>query len=209
MAKTHPFDTHGEEYDRWFDDHEQLYEAELQAVGLLIPEGAEGLEIGVGSGKFAAPLGVQTGLEPSTAMAEKARKRGIKVYTGVAEDLPFPSQQFDYVLMVTTICFVDDIDMAFREANRVLRQNGAIILGFVDRESEIGRSYLARKKTSLFYQDATFYSTEEVLTHLQSTGFEISKIIQTLLPGTHMQEIREGYGTGSFVVIQGVKTSQL
>lgn len=45
--------------------------------------------------------------------AIKAEKQGIRVYCHEAEDLPFSDSEFDFVLMVTTICFVDDISKSF------------------------------------------------------------------------------------------------
>lgn len=141
-----------------------MYDAELEAVRQLVPApGAEGMEVGVGSGKFAAPLGIKIGVEPSEKMATKARKQGITVYPGVAEDLPFSDGRFDFVLTVTTICFVDDVIKSFREAFRVLRPGGSIIVGFVDRESKLGRQYADRRDWSKFYREATFFSTREVL----------------------------------------------
>jgi hypothetical protein len=40
-------------------------------------------------------------------MAAIARTPGIEVTIGTAELLPFAAEEFDYALMVTTICFVD------------------------------------------------------------------------------------------------------
>ena len=129
MPKTEPFEKHSEAYDEWFEKNRDLYEAELEAIRELIPPPeAEGMEVGVGSGKFAAPLGIKIGVEPSEKMAIKARKRGITVYPGIAEDLPFPDGRFDFVLMVTTICFVDDVIKSFVEAFRVLKPGGCIIV---------------------------------------------------------------------------------
>ncbi len=54
-------------------------------------------------------------------MAAKARARGIDVHPGVAEGLPFPDGRFDFILFVTTICFVDDLLKAFEEAFRTLK----------------------------------------------------------------------------------------
>ena len=42
-------------------------------------------------------------------MADKASKLGIHVLPGIAENLPILNSTFDFVLMVTTICFVDDL----------------------------------------------------------------------------------------------------
>lgn len=206
MPKIEPFEKYSDEYDKWFDSHSEIYEAELEAVRRLIPGiGAEGLEVGVGTGKFAVPLGVKTGVDPSEKMAKKARKQGIEVHLGVAEKLPFPDGRFDYILMVTTICFLDDIVQSFKEAFRVLKTHGSIVVGFIERDSDIGKQYSEKKKSSRFYKDATFFSTSEVLTHLTESGFTISKILQTLIPGKTPKTIVEGFGEGSFVVIRGTK----
>ena len=155
MAKTDPFDKHADDYDRWFYEHPLIYEAELKAVDALLPSARDGgLEIGVGSGKFASRLGVPVGVEPSIPMAERAAKLGIAARAGVAEVLPFPDGSFRYVLMVVAICFVDEPLKAFEEACRVIRPGGCIVVGFIDRESEIGRQYESKKQTSVFYRDA-------------------------------------------------------
>ena len=206
MPKTESFEKYSDVYDEWFKKNFDLYEAELEAIRQLIPPpGSEGMEVGVGSGKFAAPLGIKIGVEPSEKMAIKAGMQGINVYPAVAEELPFSDGRFDFVLMVTTICFVDDVIKSFREAFRVLRPNGCIIVGFVDKESELGRQYADKREKSKFYKDATFFSTQEVLRYLKEAGFGAVKIKQTLIPGESQETILDGFGKGAFVVIKGVK----
>ena len=206
MPKIEPFEKNSDAYDDWFEDNHDLYEAELEAVRQLIPSpGAEGMEVGVGSGKFAAPLGIAIGVEPSEKMAIKARKQGINVYPGVAEDLPFPDDRFDFVLMVTTICFVDDVIQSFREVFRVLKPGACIIIGFVDKESKLGRHYAEKREESKFYKEATFFSAQEVLKYLEETGFRPAGIKQTLISGISPETILDGFGQGAFVVIKGVK----
>ena len=206
MAKTEPFDKYSDEYDVWFDKNVDLYEAELAAIRQLIPvHRSQGMEVGVGSGKFAVPLGIKVGVEPSENMATKARLQGIEVYSGVAEELPFSDGKFDYVLMVTTICFVDDVAKSLKEAFRVLKTDGLIIVGFVDKDSELGKEYSEKKESSRFYKDATFFSAHEVLSYLEGSGFVISNILQTLIPGELPNTIMESFGRGSFVVIKAIK----
>ena len=171
----------------------------------LAEPGHGGLEVGVGTGRFAARLAVPTGIEPSSAMAKRAAELGIDVHPGVAEELPFGDETFEYVLMVTTICYVDDPVRAFAEAFRVLRAGGCIVIGFIDRESEIGRSYVSRKNDSVFYRDARFFTTEDVLALLARAGFVDPVARQTLLPGERPHVVREGHGTGAFIVLRGHK----
>jgi ubiquinone/menaquinone biosynthesis C-methylase UbiE len=206
MNGSSPFEQNAEQYDAWFEQHPFAYQSEIEAIRLLLPEPGRGLEIGVGCGLFAVALGIRTGVEPSTVMSERARKRGIKVVKGVAEALPFPDNEFDTALMVTTVCFLDDIDRALQEAFRVLKPGGAFIIGFVDRNSPIGKAYEQRKSESLFYKDATFYAVDDLLTHLKQAGFSMFSFSQTLFrPLDEMREpdqIKKGYGEGSFVVIK-------
>ncbi len=208
MAKVEAFERHTEAYDEWFVRHRDLYRAELEAVRQLMPPaGAEAVEVGVGTGRFAAPLGIRVGVEPSARMAARARRLGIEVHPGVAEDLPFPDGAFDLVLMVTTICFVDDPARALREAWRVLGPGGSVIVGFVDRESALGRRYAARRDESRFYRDATFFTSREVLGLLGEAGFEPVGIRQTVFEEGERTAVAEGFGKGSFVAIRAVKTS--
>jgi len=205
MAKIAPFEDFSEEYDGWFVNHKDKYEAELCALKCFIPAEVNGLEIGVGSGKFAAPLGIKTGIEPSPKMADKAREMGIHVLPGIAEDLPIADNSFDFVLMVTTICFVDDIKKTFQEAFRVLKKEGVIVIGFIDKDSKLGKTYRANKYKTRFYKIAKFFSAEEVLACLMGAGFERFETKQTLFPGDDTQRIEDGFGTGSFVVIKATK----
>ena len=206
MPKTEPFEQHVDLYDAWFDSHQEMYAAELRAIGRFIEPGkGRGLEVGVGSGKFALPLGIKTGIDPAAAMLKKAGATGIKVFCGVAESLPFADQSFDFLLMVTTICFVDDLVQSFREAFRVLRPGGSIIVAFVDKNSNLGRQYLERKEKSKFYQEAEFFSPPEVLTALKTAGFRKFEVVQTLFGPESTAEIENGYGRGAFVVVKALR----
>jgi hypothetical protein len=69
LPKTDPFDTYAARYDCWFERHEPVYYSELLAVRALLPWNGLGLELEVGSGRFAEPLGVQVGLDPSRCLS--------------------------------------------------------------------------------------------------------------------------------------------
>jgi ubiquinone/menaquinone biosynthesis C-methylase UbiE len=209
MAKTKPFDEHLEEYERWFVDNHSVFESELEAIRQLMPKTERGIEIGIGSGIFAARLGISDGVEPSEPMRNKAEERGLHVIDGVAEKLPLADKSFDFALMVTTICFVDDINRSFAETYRILKNNGCLILGFVDKESPVGKSYLSFKDKSIFYKNAVFYSTEELYKSLNDNSFMITDTLQTVFGQLDqidgIQKPEKGYGKGSFVVIKAIK----
>ncbi len=209
MSNIEPFERHTERYESWFDRHPAVYQSELNAVRALWPGGRETVEIGVGAGHFAAPLGIALGVEPSAAMRRAASRRGINVVEGVAEQLPFPAERFEAALMVTSLCFVDDPARSMAELARVLRPDGVAVIGFVDRESQLGRDYEARRASSVFYRDAHFFSTADVADLLTRAGFEDLTYRQTLFTHPSLMEgpneVREGYGEGSFVVIWGRK----
>ncbi len=205
MPKIKPFEKYAGEYENWFERNRDLYRAELKAVCELMPHFDKGLEIGVGTGRFAAPLNIKFGVEPSPKMAEKAEQRAIKVFQGTAENLPFSGEEFDLVLMVTTICFVDDITQSLSEAYRVLKEDGYVIVGFIDKDSELGQKYQNKRQRSRFYREAVFVSTAEVLDHLQRTGFKKHQIRQALIPEEPPDSVRIGFGEGSFVVIRSIK----
>ncbi len=79
MAKSAPFETHSEPYDEWYERHQAAYLSELLAVRALLPWKGQGLEVGVGTGRFAAPLGVKTGVDPARSMLDRAEERGVEV----------------------------------------------------------------------------------------------------------------------------------
>ena len=211
MAKIESFEKYSKEYDEWFTKNHNIYLAEFNAIKSLIPSGKFGVEIGVGSGRFALPLGIKIGVEPSKKMAEISRKKGIQVYEAVAEQLPFNDKKFDFVLMVTTICFVDDLAKSFQEANRILKNDGFIVVGFVDKESELGKQYQLKRDTSKFYRNATFYSVKETIALLREANFTDVVIKQTVFPGQtdKIGLIEDGYGVGSFVIIKAIKASDI
>jgi len=83
------FDKHADEYDRWFDENQQIYQAEVNALRRFIPETGLGAEVGVGTGRFSTPFGIRIGVEPSRNMAQIAKSRNIAVCLAVGEHLSF------------------------------------------------------------------------------------------------------------------------
>jgi len=211
MPKIGPFEKYAGRYEEWFERNRFAYQSELRAVSSLLPQRGIGFEIGVGTGRFAAPLGLQIGIEPSKAMATVARQRGIQVVQAVAEALPFMDGTFDFAIMVTTLCFLDDVRVSFHEAHRVLRCGGSLLVGFIDRESPLGRAYQRHKSESVFYAEARFYSVQQVVSSMEGAGFKGFDFAQTIFQDFHRlrkpETVGRGYGEGSFVVLRGAKSA--
>jgi len=209
MPKIEPFEQYTEQYEKWFVENEYAYHSEIRAIKEILPEFEDGIEIGVGSGNFAKPLNIKFGVEPSYEMRKIAESKGIKVVDSVAENLPFKNDSYDLVLMVTTLCFLDDVRKAFSEIYRILKPNGSFINGFVDKNSKVGRIYRKNKQKSVFYRIAIFFTTEEVIKLLKETGFKRFEFRQTIFNTLNkinsVEEIKKGYGEGSFIVVSAQK----
>jgi SAM-dependent methyltransferase len=203
------FEKYAQKYDDWFERHEMVYRAELAAIEVFLNRAGLGLEIGVGTGRFAGPLGIKVGVEPARVMAERTKNRGIKVVRGYAEALPIATASFDFVLLVTVLCFLAEPMQALQEATRILKPPGRLIIGMIDPDSPRGRSYEANKEKSKFYRRARFLSIHQVLKWLAELGYKKPEIRQTVFqaPADNPapESVREGYGAGAFVVIAAQK----
>ena len=206
------FETSAEQYEDWFEKHPATYKSEINAIRNALPEGwrnMRGMEIGIGTGRFAIPFNIHEGVEPAVAMRKIAEAKNIHAVEGTAENLPFDKETFDFALMVTTICFVDDPDKSCKEAYRIIKPGGSLIIGIVNKNSELGQEYEARKQTSRFYKDATFFTVEDIIKLLSNSGFTDLKFQQTLT--AHPNELTEpeqaipGYDNGAFVAISGTR----
>jgi ubiquinone/menaquinone biosynthesis C-methylase UbiE len=165
------FDKFAVDYDRWFDEHATVYEAQLRMLRDSVPHSRRGLEVGVGSGRFAVPLGIRYGIDPSRNLAEMAMARGIEVVLGEGEHLPYRPETFDYVLMMTVICFLDKPPAVLHETFRVLVPGGDLILGFIEKDREIATQYRQEKIKGRFLRFARFRTVDEVVQLFEDAGF--------------------------------------
>ncbi len=204
------FDKYYKRYDAWYDRNKFAYLSELRAIREVLPKWGKGLEIGVGTGRFAGALGIKFGIDPSKDMLKFAGHRGINVRLGFGERLPFKNATFDYVAIIITLCFVQNPRKVLKEAGRVLKKNGKIIIGIVDRDSFLGKYY--QRKKSVFYKQANFFNVKEVTDLLENAGFSKFLYHQTLskLPGKikSVQKPQEDFGKGGFVVIRAEKRNE-
>jgi len=205
------FNDHVQEYEDWFEQHPAVFESEIEAVREMLPEGESlaGVEIGLGTGRYSNALQIKEGIEPAKNMRQLAVKRGIDTMDAVAEKLPYGDLRFDFALMLFCISYFQSLGAAFKEAHRILKHDGSLVVGFIDKESIIGKYYEARKADSVFYKQARFYSVDRVVNELSQAGFRHFAFRQTLfgdLDSIQLEQLsKEGYGEGSFVVIRAFK----
>jgi SAM-dependent methyltransferase len=180
---TSPFDSLAKSYDAWFEEEgKPIFAIEVSAFKEVLPSLPKPwLEIGVGSGRFAQSLGIETGIDPSAKLLEIAEARGITVFQARGEERFFNKETFGTVFLIVTLCFVDSPLAVLHEAYRILKPEGKIVLGLVLRESPWGQFYLAKQeKGHRFYKYATFYSYQELEDLLKRSGFTIDKVVSTL-----------------------------
>lgn len=169
--KTNYFDINYEEYDAWYEEHPEEYEEQIKFISNLLPKG-RGIEIGVGTGRFASRLGIETGVDLSEKMVSLAHKRGIDAYIADASHLPFGDKEFDFSLNMVTICFLGDPLSAIREAGRISRETITVIL---DRDCEYVQE-ISQKREG-FYKYAKFYTAGELVDIYIKAGFREVTVI--------------------------------
>ena len=126
------FEELADRYDAWYDSaHGRLlFDLELACLRPLVPPGpGPRLEVGAGSGRFAAALGLEVGLDPARAPLRLATGRAVAVVQGAGERLPFGDRTFGAVVLVVTLCFADDPAALLGEARRVLAPTGRLVAG--------------------------------------------------------------------------------
>jgi ubiquinone/menaquinone biosynthesis C-methylase UbiE len=228
------FDEYAEQYDSWFLQNGTVLESEVLLLKHALAAPGKTLSVGCGSGLFEQLLrarhgvDIRFGTEPAEAMAQIAEKRGMSVKRGVAEQLPYEDAGFETVLLNGIPSYVADLAKAFKEAYRVLKQDGHIVVLDVPAESSYGLLYkLAGMIGS--YEDpylkkvipgvpypvefaaaANWRTTEEKAGMLTAAGFVDLSYSQTLtrhptFSNDAVEQPVEGFDRGDYVAIRARK----
>jgi demethylmenaquinone methyltransferase/2-methoxy-6-polyprenyl-1,4-benzoquinol methylase len=174
--------------------------------------GMKVLDVATGTGavvrgavKVVGPTGRVFGCDPSRGMLREARKNfSGPLSRGIAEELPFKSEQFDFVTMGIALRHVADLVATFREYLRVLRPGGKLwileshvpkskvghaLTRFVWAQVVPGMTYLSTRSREAkllmdYYWDTIdkCVEPEVIVAALREAGFEAPKS-QLIVPG--------------------------
>lgn len=150
-------------------------------------EGKRVLDLGCGDGLLTCALAARgayaAGIDADRRMLVAAQSRATHpdgrcaFVEGRVEHLPFPDGVFDVVVAVTVLCFVSNPSLAVREAVRVLRPGGRLVIG------ELGRWNLwaARRRirawlSSQLWKAARFRSAGELRSLLERAGIAVAAV---------------------------------
>jgi ubiquinone/menaquinone biosynthesis C-methylase UbiE len=146
------------------------------------------LDLGCGDGLLTSMLAEQgamaVGLDLDRAMLQAAVARTrpeeserARFIRGRIEQLPFRRATFDVVVAVTVLCLIPDPSLAVREAARVLRPGGRLVVG------ELGRwsTWVARRRLrawfgSRLWRSAHFWTASELSTVVEGAGLTVEAV---------------------------------
>jgi ubiquinone/menaquinone biosynthesis C-methylase UbiE len=143
------------------------------------------LEIAVGTGRNLEhyPTGVRlTGIELSEEMLAIARKRATALGVdadlrpGDAQQLEFPDESFDTVVITFALCTIPNDRAAVREARRVLRPGGKLILLEHVRSPLLPVRAVQRLLEPLSVRFEADHLVREPLDYLAAEGFAIERV---------------------------------
>ncbi|TCS79412.1 class I SAM-dependent methyltransferase [Tepidibacillus fermentans] len=184
------FDSFAKDYDQWYESNLGRFVDRVEKK--LIEEMAKPekneqvLDMGAGTGTYSlwlAKKGLQvTAVDQSKEMLkiaqDKAEKEGLNIewQIGDAHQLPFKDGTFDLVVSVTAVEFMDHPKKALREAMRVLKPNGRLVIGVLTKESSWGELYTqkAEEDPNNLFAKAHLYREEEIET-LLPYSFQLKK----------------------------------
>ncbi len=160
----------------------------------------EMLELGCGTGHWTEYFSCQgfrvTAADISEAMLRIAEAKKIKnavFLKADAAELPYPDQSFPVIASVTMLEFVENAKMVLNEIYRVLKPGGYLVLGCLNRLSELGKA----KNNDEVFKHGRFFTPPEVSRLLSefgassmSFGVYLSSEFE-LLDGTNSQDTVE------------------
>ena len=131
MERIKYFDSIATKREKWRKRGAYYHRQLEKYMRYLIPAGSSVIEIGCGTGYLLAAVNPKRGLgiDISSKMVKIAQEKfpHFQFETGDLGDLQI-EEKFDYVVLVETIGYVDDVQLAFRELHKVCKPETRVII---------------------------------------------------------------------------------
>jgi len=181
------FEKEAPKYDRSMGFWERALLGDVRQWACSRAQG-EVLEIALGTGLnlpyYRADVRL-TGIEFSPAMLDIARRRAtelgreIDLRLGDAERLEFADESFDTVVCTYGLCTIPDDRQAVREARRVLRPGGALLLAEHVRSPVTAVRAGQRLIAPLMLRFEGDHLLREPLEHVEAEGFVVEELLRS------------------------------
>ena len=179
----------------------------LARIGALLgrePSAIRLLDVGCSRGQFleaAVKLGFQAeGVEPASAIAEAARRKGLTVHTGLLEDRAFPDASFAAVTMFEVIEHLRDPAPLIAECRRILEPGGVLVVSTGNAASWTARAMKARWDYFHVARDAghiSFFNPASLRLLATRCGYTVERIATARVKFHDKGEVsRPAYLTG-------------
>lgn len=227
------FDGYAKSYDDWFIKNENVFYSELKLLYKSMKDLKKDkiLSMGSGSGLFELALkkeysiDVTTCVEPSTDMANIARKRGFEIEINTSEDYEYKKDFYDIIYLNGSSSYIKDLEVAYSNAYKGLKKGGHLILLDVPLDSSYGilykfAGYVGNYDSKIFSKMmpkvpypidlvklGTFYTSKEKVDILENKlNMKNIRYMQTLLTNpvdgnSVVEEVIDGYNKGGYVSI--------
>ena len=167
-------------------------------ISVIIPyiENGRILDVGCGSGRFLKWLKEHGwdvyGVELSEKAAQNAAKSGLNVFCGELQDAGYSSGSFDAILINQVLEHVHDPMAILREANRLLKNGGRLIVGVPNIESYESRIFGEYWSPLDIPRHLYHFSFPVLAAMLDMTGFYVSKSVGKMffIPHSNRQSLR-------------------
>lgn len=159
-----------------------------EIVGAALAVGREdSLEIGVGSGRVCIPLLKETrlhfvGIDISKAMLKIAKRKltchreKSNLILADAEYLPFRNETFNLVICVSTLHYLNSVELVLQEISRLLKRKGVFIYGDICMHEMDTTGFMDKLEKTISLAHGRYYKTSQMRRTIEKYGIQITKI---------------------------------